>query len=120
MVVGIIFSDCYYHYYAMPFMLHAIWEKKIKDINILPIIIIVLYNYSIYILWFKNCLGWSAAVANMLDTVEKFKFKADLFEIDFKRYLDGREHSISLLQKYVMRLNKCIYCFSSSFLGGWS
>lgn len=50
----------------------------------------------------KLCLGWSAAVANMLDTVEKFKFKADIFENDFKRYLDGREDSINLLNKYVI------------------
>lgn len=37
----------------------------------------------------------------MMDTVEKFKFKADIFENDFKRYLDGREDSINLLNKYV-------------------
>lgn len=47
--------------------------------------------------------GWSAAVANMLDTVEKFKFKAEIFENDFKRYLDGREDSISLLNKYAIK-----------------
>lgn len=45
-------------------------------------------------------IGWSAAVANMLDTVEKFEFKANIFENDFKRYLDGREDSIKLLNKY--------------------
>ncbi|VVC27128.1 Hypothetical protein CINCED_3A022427 [Cinara cedri] len=44
--------------------------------------------------------GWSAAVANMLETVEKFKFKADIFENDFKRYLDGREDSINLLNNF--------------------
>lgn len=38
----------------------------------------------------------------MLDTVEKFKYKADIFENDFKRYLDGREDSINLLNKYVV------------------
>lgn len=37
----------------------------------------------------------------MLDTVEKFKFKADIFENDYKRYLDGRGESINLLNKYV-------------------
>lgn len=41
----------------------------------------------------------------MLDTVEKFKFKADIFENDFKRYLNGREDSINLLNKYVIILN---------------
>jgi len=45
--------------------------------------------------------GWSAAVANLLDTLEKFKIKANLFEKDFKRYLDGREDNINLLNKYV-------------------
>ncbi|XP_050530865.1 RB1-inducible coiled-coil protein 1 [Daktulosphaira vitifoliae] len=44
--------------------------------------------------------GWSAAVANMLDTVEKFKFKAEIFEMDFKRYLDGRDDSINLLNNF--------------------
>lgn len=48
--------------------------------------------------------GWSAAVANMLDTVDKFKFKAEIFENDFKRYLDGREDSIDLLDKYAVKL----------------
>lgn len=38
----------------------------------------------------------------MLETVEKFKFKADIFENDFKRYLDGREDSINLLNKYAV------------------
>lgn len=42
----------------------------------------------------------------MLDTVEKFKFKAEVFENDFKRYLNGREDSIHLLNKYVLILNK--------------
>jgi hypothetical protein len=42
----------------------------------------------------------------MLDTVEKFKFKADIFENDFRRYLNGREDSINLLNKYVLILNK--------------
>lgn len=55
----------------------------------------------IYILK-KLFKGWSAAVANMLDTVEKFKLKADIFENDFKRYLNGREDSINLLNKYVV------------------
>ncbi|XP_050438839.1 RB1-inducible coiled-coil protein 1 [Adelges cooleyi] len=44
--------------------------------------------------------GWSAAVANMLDTVEKFKFKAEIFENDFKRYLEGREESMNLLNNF--------------------
>jgi len=42
----------------------------------------------------------------MLDTVDKFKFKADIFEMDFKRYLDGREDCIKLLNKYDVILNK--------------
>lgn len=40
----------------------------------------------------------------MLDTVEKFKYKASIFENDFRRYLDGREDSINLLNKYVVIL----------------
>lgn len=44
--------------------------------------------------------GWSAAVANMLDTVDKFKYKADIFENDFKQYLNGREDSINLLNNF--------------------
>lgn len=39
----------------------------------------------------------------MLDSIEKFKIKADLFESDFKRYLDGREDNIKLLNKYVLK-----------------
>jgi len=57
-------------------------------------------HHNFFIL--KLFKGWSAAVANMLDTVEKFKFKADIFENDFKRYLNGREDSINLLNKYVV------------------
>lgn len=41
----------------------------------------------------------------MLDTVEKFKYKADIFENDFKQYLNGREDSINLLNKYVVMCN---------------
>lgn len=47
----------------------------------------------------------------MLDTVEKFKIKADIFETDFKRYLDGREDSIDLLNKYVTILCYIITLF---------
>lgn len=63
----------------------------------------------------NNIIGWSAAVANMLDTVEKFKFKAEIFETDFKRYLDGREDSIDLLNKYVMILSYNITLFFYNF-----
>lgn len=55
--------------------------------------------------------GWSAAVANMLDTVEKFKYKASIFEKDFKRYLDGREDSIKLLNKYVDCISFIYYIY---------
>lgn len=41
----------------------------------------------------------------MLDTVDKFKYKADIFENDFKQYLNGREDSINLLNKYVVMFN---------------
>lgn len=51
----------------------------------------------------------------MLDTVEKFKFKAEIFEADFKRYLDGREDSINLLNKYVIILNHIIILFFYHF-----
>lgn len=45
----------------------------------------------------------------MLDTVEKFEYKANIFENDFKHYLDGREDSIKLLNKYVTFVNCYLY-----------
>lgn len=86
------------------FVLKTFYETFLQNLY-LHFVYIACNLKNIYIsrfYYFKLFKGWSAAVANMLDTVEKFKFKADIFQDDFKRYLNGREDSIHLLNKYVI------------------
>ncbi|XP_025419378.1 RB1-inducible coiled-coil protein 1 isoform X2 [Sipha flava] len=91
---------------------HRRTQGMLPTIEALNVRVSLAQQYNEYAQYNLNCIemlindqhmmhqGWSAAVANMLDTVEKFKFKADIFENDFRRYLNGREDSINLLNNF--------------------
>lgn len=45
--------------------------------------------------------GWAAAVANLEDITAAFKTKSEIFEQNYKQYLENREQNLNILQKYV-------------------
>lgn len=47
--------------------------------------------------------GWAAAVANLEDITAAFKAKSEVFEQNYKQYLDSREENLKMLQKYVFQ-----------------
>ncbi len=59
------------------------------------------YINSALFLFCDSNLGWFAAIANLDDVLENFKYQCETFDTAYSRYLETRQENIDLVNRYL-------------------